>query len=51
MEKDLDVLVDNNLAISQQCALVAKASDILECIKKTAASRSRKVILFLVLPC
>ena len=50
MEKDLDVLVDNKLAISQQCALVAKASDILGCIKKTAASRSRKVNLFLVLP-
>ena len=28
-EKDLDALVDNRLAMSQQCALVAKASGIL----------------------
>ena len=44
--KDPGVLVDNRLAMSQECALEAKkAKSILGCIKKSVASRSREVIL------
>ena len=48
VEKDLGNLVENRLAISQKCALeTKKANGILGCIKKSIASRSREVILFL----
>ncbi|KAJ7402495.1 hypothetical protein BTVI_85903 [Pitangus sulphuratus] len=46
--KDLGVLVDTQLSMSQQCVLVdKKAKEILGCIRMSIASRSREVILLL----
>lgn len=47
-QNDLEIGVDENLNLRQQCAFAAqKASCVLGCVKKSTASRLREVVLFI----
>jgi len=51
VERDLGVLVDDRVTMSQQCALGAKkANGILGCIQRSVDSRAREVLLPSTLP-
>ena len=48
VEKDLGALVDEKLAVSQQCALgIQKSNCILCCIRREVATQEREVIVHL----
>ena len=48
MEKELGIVMDKKMNVSQQCALaVQKANSILGCIRRGLASRMREVIVLL----
>ena len=47
-ERDVGILVDSRMTMTQYCALVAKrASGILGCIRRGVVSRSREILLLL----
>jgi len=46
VERDLGLLADNRLTMSQQCAVAAKKVDgLLGCIRRSVTSRSRQDLL------